>query len=353
MIPHCPLCGTQESVELHWSPLTVYGSWRNDAFVKSKKYLCTACNMAFVYPMPTKNELNTFYTNDYRSPLTISSGRGDVELPFELAWSEKSFLRVQNLTQILERNDLEIHPDEKHLDIGGYQGLFSWGVSRVYKSTPSISDYPSMGLDFARGVLQLDVLELEDVFLHANQEFALISLVQVLEHLPEPLEFLKDIRRTLIRRGGILYVEVPNIYQFPCTDPSHLYDFSQYALSRLMIESGFLPLDFLTHGHPDVDFLPNSLHTISAIATVNKSEPDKPQALDRIDPREFKRYLYTRHRKAEARIARTRIWELFWEMIKQAALLSLVAMTYLSARLSERLKRYMFECYRKLGNKYD
>jgi len=65
-------------------------------------------------------------------------------------------------------------------------------------------------------------------------EFDFISLVHVLEHVPEPLPFLNVLRRKL-RPGGLLFVEVPDHTQnpFDLVIVDHATHFSPDTLRRL------------------------------------------------------------------------------------------------------------------------
>jgi len=62
-----------------------------------------------------------------------------------------------------------------------------------------------------------------------NNAFDMIILTEVLEHLPEPEEALKEIRRVL-RAGGFLVVTVPQ-YMYLHEIPHDYYRFTYYGIS--------------------------------------------------------------------------------------------------------------------------
>jgi len=97
-----------------------------------------------------------------------------------------------------------------------------------------------------------------------GNSFEEIYASHVLEHLDEPLKFLWDARRVLVR-GGRLHVWVPN---FTCReyDPSHKHVFNYYSLKSLFRDRGFrvfIRLPFVLVG-----FLPKKIgRLISALFT--------------------------------------------------------------------------------------
>ena len=59
-------------------------------------------------------------------------------------------------------------------------------------------------------------------------------MVHVLEHLENPIENLKQIHNN-IHLGGIIYLEVPNLFKIPLSDNSHLSMFSQQSIEKSLL----------------------------------------------------------------------------------------------------------------------
>lgn len=266
--PSCPFCGNDETFAAR-TGLSVFGTWKNAAFTDSEKYFCGRCETAFVYPIPDSSALSRFYETQYRDSLTIGSDSRSISLPIEMAFSEKSFLRAQNLFDLMRQNNMGFPSGSSHLDVGGYQGLFAWAVSRLFNTSATVSDFSKEGLEFAEKYLGIRTIEQAHLF-DMDEKFDLISLVQVLEHVTRPEEYLLEIKSQILARNGILYIEVPNILSFPLSDPAHLYDFSTGSLSSLLEKVGFRVLAVKVHGFPNLPSLPKINHTISVLAMESK-----------------------------------------------------------------------------------
>jgi SAM-dependent methyltransferase len=87
--------------------------------------------------------------------------------------------------------------------------------------------------------------------------FDVVSLVELVEHVEEPLGFLKEARR-LLRPGGCVYITTPNgwsINRWVLGDgwtnfgpPDHLIIFTPPAMRRLLTDAGFETADIRTEG---------------------------------------------------------------------------------------------------------
>jgi SAM-dependent methyltransferase len=116
----------------------------------------------------------------------------------------------------------------------------------------------ALGIDVRQGVLQ------DRLF---DPPFDVVTMIHVLEHVPDPASDVAEVRR-LLRPGGAFIVEVPaaDCYGFallgerwPGLDlPRHLTHFTAAALGRLLERSGFRVRD--VHRRPAPGFELLALH---------------------------------------------------------------------------------------------
>ncbi len=119
---------------------------------------------------------------------------------------------------------------------------------------------------------------------HPKLRFDAVFAQHVLEHIPDPREFLATAKRLLVP-GGKLVVCVPNFearlrkltpsawgwYQVPV----HLHHFSSRALNRLLVDSGFSVSEEKTRGGDTLFLMLSAMQTLglSARESANSARP--------------------------------------------------------------------------------
>lgn len=197
---------------------------------------CAGCGLSYVDPLPSREELTRFYANRYRLEYKQAS-RPRLKHVHRAGKVALSRLRVAALLA---------KPAARVLDCGAGGGEFSYLMSsRGYRVT---GIEPNDGYrEFARGEYGVDLRPgaLDDVEFGDN-EFDLITIFHVLEHIPDPSAALARLAGWL-RPGGHLYVEVPNAVT-QVSSPSnlyhraHLYYFAAAPLLALAERAGLLPV---------------------------------------------------------------------------------------------------------------
>jgi SAM-dependent methyltransferase len=81
--------------------------------------------------------------------------------------------------------------------------------------------------------------------LFPGQRFDLISVNQVLEHVVDPVSFLRDVRKDLAD-SGLVYLEVPDVLDLAFLEPAHdrfmmqhLWVFSRSSLTNVCRRAGY------------------------------------------------------------------------------------------------------------------
>ncbi len=197
---------------------------------------CAACDLEFVHPMPTRAELERFYESAYfHGP---GHGYEDYFGAERTGSDAKAVARLERL------KSLGLRAGSRTLDFGCADGRFvlgalsaghdSYGVevsdtARAH-ALPSVAPRVWASLDAAR----------------ASAPFDLITLWDVLEHIPDALGLLRELRSLLAHDGwiGVVCPVIDNLNArwLPRTwdqykPPEHVWFFSRRSL-RAMLERG-------------------------------------------------------------------------------------------------------------------
>jgi SAM-dependent methyltransferase len=113
---------------------------------------------------------------------------------------------VGRLRQVCPALSLE---GQRHLDVGCDTGLFLEAFARRHGTVPVGIDVAARAVAAARArgieAYQTDLADADWL-----GEFSLITVIDVIEHLADPLSLLRHVKARL-RAGGLCYVETPNI----------------------------------------------------------------------------------------------------------------------------------------------
>ena len=208
-------------------------------------YLCDTCGLQFVWPLPEPDVIREVYGEGYRPEACetayLAEGRSYAQTRRE------KFLRVLPDRCETKSNTL--------LDIGCGLGFFLEAVRGDFKQVRGIEISEPQRL-FAQRHLGLEVLEGEAASIPLPDESEdIITLLDVLEHLPDPRACLREVRRVLAPEGLVALV-TPNpesltarilkqrwVYYSP---PEHLHLFPPRSLLRLLEGEGFRVLTVRT-----------------------------------------------------------------------------------------------------------
>lgn len=254
--------------------------------------ICEHCGFVFQSPRMTKSELNIFYTDQYRTMYQGDEGPSSADLNTQNARG-KSLLKI--ISPIIKSIGI-------HLDIGSSAGELIKIVQNQY-SNKGIGIEPGKAYrDFAikQGVESFE--EIDALPKNYRNNIDLISLGHVLEHLPEPIQYLENILRTLLKPNGYLLIEVPNLYFHDSFEVAHLSAFSPHSLKQSLRLAGFKIIHFKQHGNPRSKLFPLYLTVIATPATF----PDKNIISEKFVA--SKRHLTILIRKVLSKILPTLAW---------------------------------------------
>lgn len=220
----CRLCNS-EKTEL----ITYEGDWR--------VLECSECGFVFVVPLPDDEYLKAHY----QQYLPVDEEKVAQWRTLMVGISQRSL-------EMIEKNR-RLPSEMKLLDVGCGYGFFlekarerGWNVHGVEPCVHARNYAIKNGLDVDLGVL------LEQRY--PDCSFDVVTMFYVLEHVREPLSYLKEANR-ILKPGGLLLVRVPHttpivkllkafrIRNRLYDTPSHLSDFSPITISLALKKSGF------------------------------------------------------------------------------------------------------------------
>lgn len=198
-------------------------------------YTCLNCSVVAVWPQLSGDEIEKFYPENY------------ISYPIPIENEKSSFRKLDRQYGVIKRRrKIEQYTKKtggRILDIGCATGVFlnemklhgweAYGVEPSVYAAEIASN--QLGLNVFNGYL--DQTKFEDYF------FDVITLWDVFEHLPDPDNTLKIIKR-ILKPDGHLVITMPNtdswermifkIYWAGWDVPRHYHIFSEAAIERLL-----------------------------------------------------------------------------------------------------------------------
>jgi 2-polyprenyl-3-methyl-5-hydroxy-6-metoxy-1,4-benzoquinol methylase len=237
-ISACPLCGGAESRRF---------DQRVFRGITVTNRICTTCGFIFQSPRMTETELDEFYAAEYRRLYQGSEGPAAKDLAVQ---ARRARVLLDFIQTCRSGTTSPLNENTLFLDIGCSAGKLmdcfaqTFGC-RVVGIEPGDAYRQE---DQRRG---LDVYASLDGLRQAGQfPCDLISLIHVLEHLPNPVQYLTQLRQELLKPTGWLMLEVPNLYAHDCFEVAHLSSFSAHTLTQTLKQSGFEIVALRKHGAP-------------------------------------------------------------------------------------------------------
>ena len=235
---NCPVCGSDKYV-----------------FVSKKRYpdseyhivRCKNCDFYYTNPEPSQNELLEFYDSEYLGNHTN-------------VWHQYEDKLNKEIAELLINEGIK-----SNLDLGSGQGRFvnilsNYGIESV--GVEPVKDSCSIAKE--KYGLELHNKTCEQYLIECNRKFNSVTMLNVLEHLPNPSNILKLTNKCLIN-GGKLIIIVPNVdftiflgrirgligfkdkymleskkfSQQGFDPPIHLSSFNKNSLVKLLVKNNF------------------------------------------------------------------------------------------------------------------
>ena len=170
---------------------------------QSKVIDCKSCKFIHVVPLPTEIELSQHYKKNYYTktkPNYINKYQKEIDY-WNLIFDEKlNFLE----TKIKRKN-------KSIFDLGSGSGYFlkrakekGWNVDGIEPNLVAANHSKKIGIPVINDFF-------ENIDINKMKKFDSINLFDVLEHVTNPIQLLKNCHK-LLRSNGIIIIEVPNDY---------------------------------------------------------------------------------------------------------------------------------------------
>ena len=252
----CPLCEWENAPRLFFSRDRIH-----DVPGTFGVYRCGNCAAVFIQPWLSEADLSTYYPEDYgryrhSRSLAKKNYRGWQRFVLEHYYrypspnNGKSSLKATLaflLSFIMAKGTLPYRGNGRILDVGCGGGSYlyrlkqwGWETYGVEPSEAGARQAQSLGLTVHHGTLES--ARFSDGF------FDVVRLSNVLEHLSDPKETLREVNR-ILRQDGLVYITVPNTRSFvfwlfkenwyALDSPRHVISYSPKTLQFLCNVTGF------------------------------------------------------------------------------------------------------------------
>lgn len=244
----CPICGSKEVRRI-----------RRNRIFDTYLFTCSSCDLFFSSPEANGQLIANYYGKSQdemesrKYKLFMKKVNSEVSL-----WDSN-----RRHSQLANMIDNEIGKNKKILEIGCGNAY-----TLIYLSSKGHS---CVGVE--PGFDQWDAIKNKDIKIHQcvfgdvkfNEKFDIVLLEHLLEHIPNPIDFLFQIN-SIMTENGLLFIEVPNsrnyyhIKGIP-TDDEHFFYYSSKNLANLLNKCKFTNIKTDTYDCGDIqlDWIINKL----------------------------------------------------------------------------------------------
>lgn len=238
---NCPICN--EYIFSKWGEVEHYSILK-----------CNGCGLGITSPFPDEEDSAKMNQEIYQVKYRIQ-----IYLSKQSYFVKRYMQYIKNIKKYKEKGRL--------LDIGCNIGLFL-KVAQQEGFEVSGVEINKECADYGIKHFNLDIYTdyIEDIAF-SDEKFDVITLFDVLEHVPDLHNFISEIAR-LLKDDGLLVLQSPNIDSLMATltkskwdwltPPDHLYHFTPEVLTKFLISNGFNIKEIKTW-EPAEDFFSNVL----------------------------------------------------------------------------------------------
>ncbi len=248
---YCPHCKKNNLKLRQEQELEGYDFLVPDLKENKRKWIdCIDCNLSFSTPRLSKRQLEYMYDN-YRSE-TFRGESPDEYFDRITNYPPQKSENFQKLAWIRDKVTSKYNP-QKILDIGSGGGVLLYTLGNIFLEADLFGVEPTSNFaELSRRRTRAKIVNAYfDNKTFIDHQFNLITCCQVLEHIENLNDFVKNVSNRLIT-NGYLYIEVPDISDFETlekkhsrfSEPSHLWYFNFDFLCNNLFKNVFSLIDF-------------------------------------------------------------------------------------------------------------
>jgi SAM-dependent methyltransferase len=210
--------------------------YENPIFSNCSLAICQDCEMIFASPMPSEDMLLNYNANYFSA---AHGGRPTDKLAIAF-FAGIARIRHAFVSRFLKKHHIGVG---KVLEVGPGPGFFarSWLADAPQTSYSALETDESCHQTLKE--LGVQVVHLTDVEL-----VDLVVMSHVLEHVPDPVNFVRATTKAL-RPGGALFIEVPcQDWAHKTLDEPHILFFDKAPMRRLLEDLGFADIEIAYYG---------------------------------------------------------------------------------------------------------
>lgn len=234
----CNLCGGHDTVMVYPSTLP------QDSSIRLEKRFAPADHISGNDQIVRCKQCGLMYTNPRVKPDYIWQGYSEA---VDQKYVSQAELRIKTFQRNLKKIGKYMPKKGKGLDIGCAAGFFLKVASDQGWSVEGVEPNKTLG-EFGRTHYGVKIHSRNFLSLEMEKEsLDLITLWDVLEHVPDPKAYIKKAFQ-LLKRGGFIFVNFPDTgsifarltgQKWWFVSPVHIYYFDRKNIKRLFEEQGF------------------------------------------------------------------------------------------------------------------
>lgn len=214
--------------------------YKNKIFKNKKILKCTKCNLVHCYPLPKKKDLKNYNKNYF----LFAHEAKKIDKISQAYLNSISKSRIQFIKNHSEK---KINCFKDTLEIGPGNGFLAKNFNLkkfqnydVVETDASLyKNLRDLGLGVYGNLRQI-----------SKKKYDLILASHVLEHLDNPIQFLKHIKKFLKKKGKI-FLEVPCLdYTYKNIHEPHIFFFDRNTIKDILIKNKFKIVDISYYGLP-------------------------------------------------------------------------------------------------------